>query len=308
MTTNLTNNVLETLSAEAIDAIGTVWTKKGSRLYLSDEFKLAALGLEVETYKGGAISHAKQHGEKISNSKATKLIESCRRAWVDLENGELMDVTLTEAEELIAQAINAAVEATEIAAIAEVEEDEKVEVIATCTNHWGDEIRILDINGTLYREEDGERTPMRFNTHDGGGKGDDGDILSHANVKLCGWEVEEDGNRNFCATVVMPSDCFNQDMQQKDDLTKEAIQAIKDWAEDDLEEADRLAEENLKPIAQENIGDDFSEWLDDQEDGLTDDEYVEMYLEDVQNYRRGYIPAFHDDDEVMEICRNYLNR
>lgn len=44
-----------------------------------------------------------------------------------------------------------------------------INVIATCTNHWGDEIRIIDINGTLYREEDGERTPMRFDVHDWGG-------------------------------------------------------------------------------------------------------------------------------------------
>ena len=120
MKTKLTNNILDTMTAEAIDAIGTVWTKKGSRLYLSDDFKLAALGLEVETYKGGAISHAKQHGEKISNSKATKLIESCRRAWVDLENGALMDVTRDEAEDLIAKAVDAA-------APAEAEEAEETE-------------------------------------------------------------------------------------------------------------------------------------------------------------------------------------
>lgn len=184
----------------------------------------------------------------------------------------------------------------------------KLNILATFTDAWDDEVRIVEIDGTIYEDRDGERQPMRFNPHDGGGSGPDGDILCHENLKLCGWEVEEDGNRNFCSTVVMPSDCFNQDIEQRDGLSEEAIQAIKDWAADDLKEADRLAEENLKPIAQENIGDDFSEWLDDQEDGLTDDEYVENYLEDIQNFRRGYIPAFHNDDEVMEICRNYLNR
>ena len=183
-----------------------------------------------------------------------------------------------------------------------------ITVLAVTTDAWGDELEILDIDGTLYTEVNGERTPMRFNTHDGGGEGADGDILSHENLKLCGWEVAEDGYRNFCSTVVMPSACFNDDIEQRDGLSEEAIEAIKDWAADDLKEADRLAEENLKPIAQENISDDFSKWLDDQEDGLTDDEYVENYLEDIQNFRRGYIPAFHDDDEVMEICRNYLNR
>lgn len=92
-----------------IAEVGNRWQVKGDRLYLSNEFKLKALGLEVETYKGGAVSHAKQHGETISNTKATKLIDGCRRAWVDLETGELMDVTRTEAEELLVPAINALV-------------------------------------------------------------------------------------------------------------------------------------------------------------------------------------------------------
>lgn len=183
-----------------------------------------------------------------------------------------------------------------------------ITVLAVTTDAWGDELEVLDIDGTLYTEVNGERTPMRFNTHDGGGTGSDGDILSHENLKLCGWEVAEDGYRNFCSTVVMPSDCFTQDIEQRDGLSEEAIDAIKEWAEDDLEEADRLAEENLKPLCKEDIIRDFQEWLDSQEDELTDEEYAQDYLEEIHNFRRGYIPAFHDDDEVLELCRNYLKK
>ena len=181
-------------------------------------------------------------------------------------------------------------------------------VIARFNDFWGDEVRILDIAGTLYREENGERTPMRFDVHDCGGEGKDGDVLSHSNVRLCGWEVTEDPTRNFCSTLCMPSDCFNNDIEQEDDLSKEAIQAIKDWAEDDLEEADKLCKENLKPTQAEFIVNDFSEWYEEQDDIMTDEEYAEDYLELVQRNERGYIPNFHDDDEILELCKNYLKK
>lgn len=197
-----------------------------------------------------------------------------------------------------------------------------INVIATCTNHWGDEIRILDINGTLYREEDGERKPMRFDVHDAGGAGADGDILSHANVKLCGWEVGEDHTRNFCSTVCWPSECFNSDIEQEDDLDEESIQAIKEWAADDLEEADRLAKENLKPYEAEGIVDDFDEWLDEQRkdydfkkwyDGSCPKKWsaksmIQDYLDDVGRYDRGYIINFHDEREVRKLLAERIRK
>lgn len=45
-------------------AEGNVWGSHGDRFYLDKNFKLNALGLEVEFYKTGAIASAKQHGEK----------------------------------------------------------------------------------------------------------------------------------------------------------------------------------------------------------------------------------------------------
>lgn len=194
-----------------------------------------------------------------------------------------------------------------------------IKVITSFSDRWGDEIRILDIDGTLYREENGERTPMRFNTHDGGGDGPDGDILNHENVKLCGWEVEEDGNRNFCSMVVMPSDCFNNGIEQEDDLDEDAIEAIKDWAEDDLEIADKAAEENLKPLEREGIEDDFTEWLHDkrktwillrgsryEKDWGTFRSLIEDYTDDLYNNQRGFVLEFHEKDEVLRILAEIL--
>lgn len=97
-----------------LSEVGNRWQVKGDRLYLSDDFKLKALGLEVQYYKTGSVSGATQDGEPISNSQATRLIEGCRRAWVDLETGELRDCTRSEAEERLVEAINAVVEEEEI--------------------------------------------------------------------------------------------------------------------------------------------------------------------------------------------------
>ena len=184
-----------------------------------------------------------------------------------------------------------------------------------CWNDCGDEVQIVDIDGTLYKVTEGDAEPMRFNTHDGGGDGPDGDVLSHANVQLCGWEVEEDSSRNFCSCVCLPSDCFTSDIGQKDGLTEDAIEAIKEWAEADLEIADKAAEESLKPLEKDGIEEDFTRFLDEDyesmhPDGAPDDDETKAtdYLEEVQNFRREYVPGFHDDDEVLEICRNYLKK
>ena len=192
-----------------------------------------------------------------------------------------------------------------------------INVIATCTNHWGDEIRIIDINGTLYREEDGERTPMRFDVHDWGGDGPDGDIMSHENLQNCGFEVADNPNRHFRSSVIMPSYCFTSDIEQKDDLDDEAIEAIKDWAESDLELADQKFTDYAKPLERETIERDFSDWLDDQdEDDDRDDEAkIQDFIDEEQNDHPFFwygqtrnLIEFHDEDEVRELCRNYLNR
>ena len=79
MNTKLNQTTIEKLDAEKIDSIGTRWTKKGDRLYLSDEFKLAALGLEVERYRGGAISSATQkYKHKMNYVHFNRNFDGCR--------------------------------------------------------------------------------------------------------------------------------------------------------------------------------------------------------------------------------------
>lgn len=188
-----------------------------------------------------------------------------------------------------------------------------------CWNDCGDEVQIVDIDGTLYKVTEGDAEPMRFNAHDGGGNGPDGDILSHANLQLCGWEVAEDSNRNFCSCVCLPSDCFTSDIEQKDGLTEDAIEAIKEWAEADLEIADKAAEKNLKPLEKEGIEDDFVEWLDDkrktwillrgsryEEDWGTFRSLTEDYTDDLYNNQRGFVLEFHEEEEVLRILAETL--
>lgn len=181
----------------------------------------------------------------------------------------------------------------------------------------GDEIGIIDIDGTLYKKVDGKEEPMRFNTHDGGGEGPDGNILSHENLQHCGWEVGENPNRNFRSAAILPSDCFTQDIEQEDGLTENAIEAIKKWAADDLKKADAEAIETLKPMEREAIGEMFSAWLEAQEEGdeQPDEEKIQNFIdaeqEDAAFFWYGSpegLICFHDDDEVREICREVLKK
>ena len=189
-------------------------------------------------------------------------------------------------------------------------------ILATCTNYWDDEIKIVDVNGTLYKEVGGNRKPMRFNVHDGGGDGPDGDILNHENLRWCGWEVCEDSNRHFRGAVVLPSDCFNQDIEQEDDLSKEAVEAVKDWAKADLEIADKATIDYVKPLEMEDIRETFSDWLDDldDDDERCDEEKIQDFIDEEQADEtffwfggrvRGLI-QFHDEEEIREICLDCL--
>lgn len=192
----------------------------------------------------------------------------------------------------------------------------KETVLATCKNYWDDEIKIVDVDGTLYKEVNGNRESMRFNVHDGGGDGPDGDIFNHANVQKCGWEVCEDSNRHFRGAVVLPSDCFNQDIEQEDDLSKEAVEAVKDWAKADLEIADKATIDYVKPLEMEDIRETFSDWLDDldDDDERCDEEKIQDFIDEEQADEtffwhcgrvRGLI-QFHDEEEIREICLDCL--
>ena len=191
-----------------------------------------------------------------------------------------------------------------------------INTLATWTD-YDDEVKLVDINGTLYKEINGEREPLRFNVHDGGGDGPDGDILNHANLRHCGWEVGDSQNRHFRSSVIMPSYCFTSDIEQADGLSDEAIDAIKDWAEADLEVADQAFSNYAKPLEKETIEMDFSDWLDeqDEDDERDDEEKIQDFIDEESSdapffwygQTRNLI-EFHDEDEIREICRNYLKK
>lgn len=109
MKTELTAKNFDSLTSY----IGNRWNKKGDRLYLTDEFMLAAIGLKYECYKTGNICRATLNGEKVSNTKAGKILSFLRFAkiHIDLETGELMNAG--EYAESIAAAVNAALPSVE---------------------------------------------------------------------------------------------------------------------------------------------------------------------------------------------------
>lgn len=90
----------------------TRWTKGGKdRLY----FNIADNGtLDIDRYKSGNIHHAYLDGEKISNSRANRILET--RAYLDLKTGETVIVSGDE-HDLVADIFEKALK--------EVEEVEK---------------------------------------------------------------------------------------------------------------------------------------------------------------------------------------
>ena len=196
----------------------------------------------------------------------------------------------------------------------------KINTLATFTDAWDDEVRIVEIDGTVYEERDGNRQPIRFDVHDGGGSGPDGDILNHENVQTCGWEVGEDHCRNFCSTVCMPSACFRSDLES--DYDEDVVDAIIDFFSDDLEAADEAARENLAPYEKEWLEDNFVDYLDEQrKDYIFHLEYrgekphkwtrkqmIEDYMEELYAWERGSIIQFHDDDEVRKILAQEVRK
>lgn len=187
----------------------------------------------------------------------------------------------------------------------------KINTLATFTDAWGDEVRIVEIDGTVYEERDDvERHPILIDCHQGG---IEKFPMNRENVKEISYEVGEDSGRNFCSVVSMPSDCFKSDLES--DYDAEVVEAITNFFKAELEAADESVREDLTPMEKEGIEEDFARFLDeDYADAYgseaPDDAETKVrdYLEAVQNFRRQYIPDFHDDDEVLEICWNYLKK
>lgn len=77
------------MNIEHLKKIGNEWTKdKIQRIYFNNLEEL--IGLEYTTYNTGNISTAKLKGEKISNTKASRLASelSYAKVWFDLADGE----------------------------------------------------------------------------------------------------------------------------------------------------------------------------------------------------------------------------
>ena len=64
----------ESRSKQLIEMGGNHWQQHGhNRIYISDDMKMAAIGLEISFYKTGNIAGAYLDGKKISNTQARKI-------------------------------------------------------------------------------------------------------------------------------------------------------------------------------------------------------------------------------------------
>lgn len=70
------NSLKKDTATKLLELGMTVWGESfgKDRIYINIENMLAVFGLEITRYKTGNISYAELHGEKISNSKAYKLL------------------------------------------------------------------------------------------------------------------------------------------------------------------------------------------------------------------------------------------
>lgn len=86
---------------EAIGEFGKVWENYGKcRVYLNVQKVFEAIGYSFEFHKSGTVSDASFNGEKISNSKAKKVLESVGISpFVDALTGEVEINTISGWEE-----------------------------------------------------------------------------------------------------------------------------------------------------------------------------------------------------------------
>lgn len=67
---------------------GSRWQKAGKdRIYVNDWQQY--IGLEVDSYKSGNISHATLGGEKISNSEAYRLLTAVHKVYFDTADSKI---------------------------------------------------------------------------------------------------------------------------------------------------------------------------------------------------------------------------
>lgn len=76
--------------ADYLEQIGGKRWAKGDhdRVYLSSDVAAELIGLEVSRYGTGNVSYAALNGEKISNTRARRILQSIDGAWMDVRTGE----------------------------------------------------------------------------------------------------------------------------------------------------------------------------------------------------------------------------
>lgn len=68
---------------------GRIWEKAGyKRLYMNKEKLQEAAGLKIDRYKSGNIASASLNGEKISNSRAGRILYSISNSYIDMKTGK----------------------------------------------------------------------------------------------------------------------------------------------------------------------------------------------------------------------------
>lgn len=86
---------------QALAIGGRPWASNPDRIYINTFAE--AMGLEVDRYRTGNISHAELHGEKIANAQAQRIVDS--KVWI--EGGELHIRTASRYEDEIRAAVEA---------------------------------------------------------------------------------------------------------------------------------------------------------------------------------------------------------
>lgn len=78
------------MTQEQAARLGKVWEKNGmKRMYINGDTINAAIGLEIDCYKTGNVSHATLKGEAISHAEAGRIIAVTGnyKYWFDFSDG-----------------------------------------------------------------------------------------------------------------------------------------------------------------------------------------------------------------------------
>lgn len=164
---------------------------------------------------------------------------------------------------------------------------------------------VYEKDGTLYIEEGDEYIPMEADLD----CYSDHQILSRENVREMPYEVDTNSQISH---VSLPSSKleFELETNVSPRLDRDEVEAILDYFSEELEAADKAAREELIPMEREAIQENFERFLenyrfDDDDDNETK---IQNFLNDLQEEYKFPLPDFHDDDEIREICREYLKK